>query len=77
MKERTSKIKFLTIDETARLFTVIKDKRHKAIFLTDYIYGLRASEIGLNTKKRSRFQAVSDYDPSPARIAEWTIPYAR
>jgi type 1 fimbriae regulatory protein FimB len=47
MRERTGKIKFLTPDETTRLFAVIKDKRDKAIFLTAYVHGLRASEIGL------------------------------
>ncbi len=40
-------IKFLTLDETARLFGMISDKRDKAIFLIGYRHGLRASEIGL------------------------------
>jgi len=44
---RTETIKFLTLDETKRLFKWITDKRDKAIFLTAYRHGLRASEIGL------------------------------
>jgi integrase len=44
---RTETIKFLSLDETKRLFSRIKDKRDKAIFLTAYRHGLRSSEIGL------------------------------
>lgn len=44
---RTETIKFLTLDETKRLFSRITDKRDKAIFLTAYRHGLRASEVGL------------------------------
>ncbi len=40
-------ITFLTQDEARQLFGVIKNKRDKAIFLTAYRHGLRASEIGL------------------------------
>lgn len=46
-QDRTNTIKFLTLDETKRLFSVIKDKRDKAIFLVTYRHGLRASEVGL------------------------------
>ena len=46
-RPRTETIKFLTIDETKRLFSVIKDKRDRALFLVGYRHGLRASEIGL------------------------------
>src|SRR5205085_10499919 len=45
--KRTQTIKFLTLDETQRLFSVIKDKRDRAIFLIAYRHGLRASEVGL------------------------------
>jgi type 1 fimbriae regulatory protein FimB len=45
--KRTQTIKFLTFDETKRLFSVIKDRRDKAIFLIAYRHGLRASEVGL------------------------------
>jgi integrase/recombinase XerD len=44
---RTETIKFLTLDETKRLFSHITDKRDKSIFLTAYRHGLRASEVGL------------------------------
>lgn len=44
---RTQTIKFLTLDETKHLFSRITDKRDKAIFLTAYRHGLRASEVGL------------------------------
>ena len=44
---RTETIKFLTLDETKRLFSVITDKQDKAIFLLAYRHGLRASEVGL------------------------------
>jgi site-specific recombinase XerD len=44
---RTETIKFLTLDETKRLFSRITDKRDKAIFLVAYRHGLRASEVGL------------------------------
>lgn len=44
---RTETIKFLTLEETRRLFGQISDKRDKAIFLLAYRHGLRASEIGL------------------------------
>jgi len=40
-------LQFLTQEELKRLFAVIKDKRHKALFLLTYRHGLRASEIGL------------------------------
>jgi integrase len=47
VKDRISNIKFLTTDELKRLISAIKDKRDKAIFLTSYRHGLRASEVGL------------------------------
>ena len=40
-------ISYLTQDETKRLFSVIKSKRDRAIFLTAYRHGLRACEIGM------------------------------
>lgn len=42
-----SKIKFLTIEQTKRLFSVIKNKRDRALFLVAYRHGLRASEVGM------------------------------
>jgi len=41
-RPRTETIKFLTQDETHRLFSVIKDKRDKARFLVAYRHGLRS-----------------------------------
>jgi integrase len=57
---RTETIKFLTLDETRRLFDWITDKRDKAIFLIAYRHGLRASEVGL--------LRVSDLDLNQLRI---------
>jgi integrase len=42
-----STITFLTQDEVRRLFSVIKNKRDRAIFAVAYRHGLRASEVGL------------------------------
>lgn len=45
---RTDTIKFLTDDETGRLFQQIgTNRRDRAMFLIAYRHGLRASEIGL------------------------------
>lgn len=47
-RPRTDTIKFLTPDETARLFGSVREHpRNKAIFLIAYRHGLRASEVGL------------------------------
>ncbi|MGI8544022.1 MAG: tyrosine-type recombinase/integrase [Aridibacter sp.] len=46
---KLDKIKFLTLEEIKRLFSVIKNKRDKAIFLMAYRHGLKASEVGLIT----------------------------
>src|SRR5256885_13762695 len=43
-------ISFLTQDETKRLFAAIPSKRDRALFLTAYRHGLRASEIGMLQK---------------------------
>jgi site-specific recombinase XerD len=41
-------IRFLTLDETARLFRAIgPHRRDRALFLVAYRHGLRASEVGL------------------------------
>lgn len=57
---RTETIKFLTFDETRRLFAWITIKRDKAIFMIAYRHSLRASEIGL--------LRVSDLDLKRLRI---------
>lgn len=57
---RAETIKFLTLDETRRLFAGITDKRDKALFLLAYRHGLRASEIGL--------LRVSDLDLKRLRV---------
>jgi integrase/recombinase XerD len=47
-RPKTETIAFLTADEAARLFRRLGGhKRNKAIFLTAYRHGLRASEVGL------------------------------
>jgi len=48
-QRRHETIRFLTFDELKRLFNVIKaegSKRDRALFLTAYRHGLRASEVG-------------------------------
>lgn len=55
---RTETIKFLTLDEAKRLFSVIDSKRDKAIFLMAYRHGLRASEIGLLRKSDIDLKSV-------------------
>jgi site-specific recombinase XerD len=60
MPRAVDTIKFLTLDETKRLFSVIEDKRDKALFLIAYRHGLRASEVGL--------LQVSDLDLKQLRI---------
>ena len=57
---RSETIKFLTLDETRRLFGAITDKRDKAIFLMAYRHGLRASEVGI--------LRVSDLDLKRLRV---------
>ena len=45
---RTDTIKFLTLEETTRLFHELASlRRDKAIFPLAYRHGLRASEVGL------------------------------
>ena len=46
-KHRRKTIKFLSQDETRRLFKAIKTLRDRALFMTAYRHGLRASEVGL------------------------------
>ena len=46
-QRRKQTIRFLTQDETRRLFKVIKKLRDRTIFLTAYRHGLRASEVPL------------------------------
>ncbi|MDQ3685640.1 MAG: tyrosine-type recombinase/integrase [Acidobacteriota bacterium] len=57
---RSETIKFLTLDETRRLFAGITVKRDKAIFLLAYRHGLRASEVGI--------LRVSDLDLKRLRV---------
>ena len=40
-------LSFLTQEETKRLFAAIPSKHDRALFLTAYCHGLRASEIGM------------------------------
>ncbi len=44
----TDTIRFLTLEELARLLAVVgASPRNRALFLTAYRHGLRASEVGL------------------------------
>lgn len=54
--KKSETIKFLTIEEIARLLSAISDKRNKAIFLMAYRHGLRASEVGLLNVQDLDFQ---------------------
>lgn len=45
-RSKAETVKFLTQDETERLFSAIKNKRDRALFLIAYRHGLRASEVG-------------------------------
>lgn len=45
-QDKSETIHYLTPDELKRLFAAIESKRDKAIFITAYRYGLRASEVG-------------------------------
>ncbi len=53
-------ITFLTQEEMQRLFSVIKNKRDRAIFAVAYRHGLRASEVGMLQR--------ADLDLKAARI---------
>jgi site-specific recombinase XerD len=57
-------IKFLTFDELKRLFGIIKvegNKRDRALFLTAYRHGLRASEVGRLHKTDIDFKQLRIY----------------
>jgi site-specific recombinase XerD len=61
---RRETIKFLTFDELKRLFGVIKaegNKRDRALFLTAYRHGLRASEVGRLHKTDIDFKQLRIY----------------
>ena len=45
-RQRIRTLSFLTQDETTRLFSAIKNKRDRDLFLTAYRHRLRACEIG-------------------------------
>ena len=49
------------MDETRRLFSVISDKRDKALFLLAYRHGMRADEMRLFTR--------NDFDKKSGKIA--------
>jgi len=57
---REEKLVYLTEEEWHRLLKTITDPRDRAIFLTAYTYGLRASEVGM--------LRVSDVDFARDRI---------
>jgi type 1 fimbriae regulatory protein FimB/type 1 fimbriae regulatory protein FimE len=47
LRRRGETIKFLSLDEIQRLFSVITSRRDRALFLMAYRHGLRAGEMGL------------------------------
>lgn len=46
-QNKAESIKYFTLEEIKKLFSAIKDKRDKALFLLAYRHGLRASEVAL------------------------------
>lgn len=63
-RRRQETVKFLTFDELKRLFAVIKgvgNKRDRALFLTAYRHGLRASEVGRLHKTDIDFKQLRIY----------------
>ena len=55
----TETIRFLTLDELARLLAVARgNPRDRALFLIAYRHGLRASEIGLLRLEDLDFRAL-------------------
>jgi integrase len=55
----TETIRFLTLDETIRLFRAIgTHRRDRALFLVAYRHGLRASEVGLLRVEDLDFKAL-------------------
>jgi site-specific recombinase XerD len=55
----TDTIRFLTLEELARLFAVVRvSPRNRALFLTAYRHGLRASEVGLLRTDDIDFRAL-------------------
>jgi site-specific recombinase XerD len=49
-------IKYLTQDQVKSLFAVIKDPKHKALFLLAYRHGLRVSEVSILQDKDIDFE---------------------
>jgi integrase len=55
----TATIRFLTLDELARLLAVMRGHpRNRALFLIAYRHGLRASEVGLLRLEDLDFRAL-------------------
>ena len=55
----TDTIRFLTLEELARLFTATRaNARDRALFLLAYRHGLRASEVGLLRTDDIDFRAL-------------------
>jgi type 1 fimbriae regulatory protein FimB len=55
----TDTIRFLTLEELARLFAVVRPSpRNRALFLIAYRHGLRASEVGLLRTDDLDFRAL-------------------
>ena len=67
----TETIRFLTLDETIRLFRAIgTHRRDRALFLVAYRHGLRASEVGLLRVEDLDFKALR-ITSIASRAATW------
>jgi integrase len=61
----TDTIRFLTLEELARLFAAVRaSPRDRALFLIAYRHGLRASEVGLLRTDDIDFRALRNHGAS-------------
>ncbi len=72
-QERT--ITYLTQEEVRRLFSVIKNKRDRAIFAVAYRHGLRASEVGLLQRTDVDLKQGAPSLSAPQGLLLWGVPH--